>query len=83
MSDLQILTGISILISGYAQLECGLSCYHWQVLVYLAWFSSLTHLSCLTLLRNYLCQSPRRASMEAIMDAISCCHPPRRDYPDW
>jgi hypothetical protein len=30
MSDLQIVTGVSILISGYAQLRCGLSTYHWQ-----------------------------------------------------
>lgn len=58
MSDLQILTGVSILISGYAQLRCGLPCYHWQVLVYLAWFSRLTHLSCLTALGNYLYNRP-------------------------
>ncbi len=58
MSDLQIITGISILISGFAQLRCGLQSYHWQVLVYLAWFSSLTHLSCLTFLRNYLYNHP-------------------------
>jgi hypothetical protein len=58
MSDLQIITGISILISGYAQLRCGLSSYHWQVLVYLAWFSSITHLSCLTFLRNHLYNRP-------------------------
>jgi hypothetical protein len=54
MSDLQILTGISILISGFAQLRCGISCYHWRLLIYLAWFSSLTHLACLTFLRHYL-----------------------------
>lgn len=54
MSDLQILTGISILISGFIQLRCGLSAYHWQLLLYLAYFSSLTHLSCLTFLRRYL-----------------------------
>lgn len=35
-------------------MRCGISTYQWQVLVYLAWFSSLTHLSCLTLLRRYL-----------------------------
>jgi hypothetical protein len=58
MSDLQILTGISILISGYAQLRCGLSCYHWQLLVYLAWFSNLTNLACLTFLRHYLYIKP-------------------------
>ncbi|CAI7669265.1 unnamed protein product [Penicillium viridicatum] len=54
MSDLQIVTGLSILISGYAQLHQGISSYHWMVIVSLAWFSSLTHLACLTLLRTYL-----------------------------
>ncbi|KAK9847366.1 hypothetical protein MYU51_019519 [Penicillium brevicompactum] len=58
MSDVQIITGISIIVSGAAQLKCGISTHQWQVLVYLAWFSSLTHLSCLTLLRNYLHQRP-------------------------
>ncbi|CAG8043942.1 unnamed protein product, partial [Penicillium salamii] len=52
------ITGISIIVSGAAQLKCGISTHQWQVLVYLAWFSSLTHLSCLTLLRNYLHQRP-------------------------
>ncbi|KAJ5240592.1 uncharacterized protein N7469_002183 [Penicillium citrinum] len=56
MSDIQIITGISIIVSGATQLRCGISTYQWQVLVYLAWFSSLTHLSCLTLLRRYLFQ---------------------------
>ena len=54
MSDLQIVTGVSILISGFVQLKCGLSTYYWLVIVYLAWFSSLTHLSCLTLVRHHL-----------------------------
>ncbi|KAF2117474.1 hypothetical protein BDV96DRAFT_598361 [Lophiotrema nucula] len=54
MSDLQILTGLSILISGFTQLRCGLSVYHWQIIVRLAWFCSLTHLACLTFLRNHL-----------------------------
>lgn len=54
MNDLQILTGLSILVSGYTQLKCGLSTYHWQILVNLAWFSSVTHLSCLAFLRNHL-----------------------------
>jgi hypothetical protein len=58
MSDIQIFTGISIMVSGVAQLKCGISCYQWLVVVYLAWFSSLTHLSCLTLLRNYLHNRP-------------------------
>lgn len=54
MSDLQIVTGFSILISGFTQLRCGLTAYHWLLIVKLAWFSSLTHLSCLRLLRTYL-----------------------------
>lgn len=58
MSDLQLATGIAILISGYSQLHCGLTCYHWKIIGRLAWFSSLTHLSCLTLLRNYLHNHP-------------------------
>lgn len=58
MSDLQLATVIAILISGYSQLHCGLSCYHWNIVGQLAWFSSLTHLSCLTLLRNHLYNHP-------------------------
>lgn len=58
MSDLQIITGISILISGFIQLHQGLSSYHWTVIVDLAWFSSLTHMACLTLLKNYLYNHP-------------------------
>lgn len=54
MSDLQVITGLAILITGYTSLPCGLSDYHWQILVYLAWFSSITHLAAITFLRRYL-----------------------------
>jgi hypothetical protein len=54
MSDLQIITGLAILSAGYASLECGISTYHWQILVYTAWFSSVTHLTAMSFLRNYL-----------------------------
>lgn len=54
MGDLQLVTGFSILISGAVQLSCGLTVYEWQIAVYLAWFSCLTHLSCLMVLRSYL-----------------------------
>lgn len=33
-----------------------MSAYHWHVVVYLAWFSNLTHIACLTILRAYLHQ---------------------------
>jgi len=52
-SDQQVVTGIALLSSGYAQLKYGIAVYHWQILVYLAWFSSLTHLTTLTVLRQY------------------------------
>lgn len=53
LSDQQMITGIAILIAGIIQLDSKISFYHWNVLVSLAWFSSLTHLSALTLLRSY------------------------------
>ncbi|KAJ5334424.1 uncharacterized protein N7506_008207, partial [Penicillium brevicompactum] len=54
MGDLQLVTGFSILISGAVQLNCGLAVCEWKIVVYLAWFSCLTHLSCLMALRSYL-----------------------------
>lgn len=57
-SDQQVVTGIAILSAGYSQLHCGLSSYHWQIIVYLAWFSSVTHLTTLTVLRQYFRNNP-------------------------
>lgn len=54
MSDLQIATGFAILLSGFAQLHCGLVAFKWRAILDLAWFSCLTHLVCLTMLRGYL-----------------------------
>lgn len=85
MSDLQIITGISILFTGFLQLRCGLSAYHWQVLVNLAWFSSLTHLSCLTFLRNYLYNRPaqrawRLVAMAAFLIMLLAAFEPTKNY---
>ena len=52
-SDQQLVTGIALLVSGFSQLHYGVDAYHWQILVYLVWFSSLTHLTTLTVLRQY------------------------------
>jgi hypothetical protein len=60
-SDQQIVTGIGILVSGYTQINCALSTYHWQIVVYLAWFSSLTHLTTLTALRPFFRGQPTLA----------------------
>ncbi|KAF2113284.1 hypothetical protein BDV96DRAFT_601462 [Lophiotrema nucula] len=53
LSDLQLVTGLAILVSGYSQLNCGLTAYHWQIMVYVAWFSSFTFLSAMTFLEGY------------------------------
>lgn len=55
-SDQQLVTGLAILISGYSQLSSStgdMTSYHWQLMVYTAWFASLTHLTTLTILRKY------------------------------
>ncbi|MCJ1282671.1 hypothetical protein MMC26_001996 [Xylographa opegraphella] len=56
-SDQQLVTGIAILSAGYSQLSGGLPVYYRQFLLQLAWFSSLTHLTTLTLLRQYFWQN--------------------------
>ncbi|KAF6826262.1 hypothetical protein CMUS01_09504 [Colletotrichum musicola] len=53
MSDIQIITGLAILISAFHGLERSLSGYHWQIIIYTAWFSAVTHLAALTHLRNF------------------------------
>lgn len=58
MSDTQIVTGLSILASGFSQLNSGLDIYHWNIVAYLAWFSSVTHLCTLTFLRRYFQANP-------------------------
>lgn len=32
LCDLNLVTGIAILIAGYTQIGCGISAYHWQIL---------------------------------------------------
>ena len=52
MSDLQLLTGSAILISGYVSLKQNLPVYYWQIIVNLGWFSALTHLATMTFLHR-------------------------------
>lgn len=71
MADVQVFTGLSILISGYVARK-GLSALHWKMIVFLAWFSCATHLSALVFLRNYLINHPakrrwRLSSMFALL----------------
>ncbi|KAF2479645.1 hypothetical protein BDY17DRAFT_304332 [Neohortaea acidophila] len=53
LADQQIVTGIAILVAGFAQIH-SLSIYLWQSVIYLAWMSSVVHLTSLTYLRYYL-----------------------------
>lgn len=56
MSDFQLIAGLAILISGFNQLRRGISAYHWNRVVRLARFSTVTHLCCLTFLREHFYQ---------------------------
>ncbi|KAH6842174.1 hypothetical protein B0I37DRAFT_356289 [Chaetomium sp. MPI-CAGE-AT-0009] len=58
LCDVQIVTGLAILVSGFMVMNCGLSSYHWQIMVYLAWFSTVAHMSSLTSIRDYLSARP-------------------------
>jgi hypothetical protein len=42
------------MVSGFTQLRCDLSMYHWQKIVHTAWFACVTHFCCLTFLRDHL-----------------------------
>lgn len=67
-ADQQLITGSAILGAAYSQLRCGLQSYHWQIIIYLAWLSSLSHLTALTALRRYFQKHPTiRAWRVALM----------------
>jgi hypothetical protein len=51
-SDQRVVTGVSIIIGGLSQLEWGLPVYHFQAVGNLAWFSTMTHILTLTVLRE-------------------------------
>ena len=70
-SDQQAATGIALLSSGFAQLSSGIDSYHWQILVYLVWFSSLTHLTTLTVLRQYFLHNPAARLGRAVLMLIT------------
>lgn len=53
MCDGQFVTGFGILISGFIDLPKGISAYHFILITHLAWFSNLTHICGLTVLRKY------------------------------
>lgn len=70
LCDAQSFTGIGLLISGYSVLNSGISAYHWQIMVYLAWLANLTHMSGLTLLRTYFKSHRKERNWRLIFMAI-------------
>lgn len=62
-----MLTGFGILLSGVIQLRTYISAYHWQTIVYLAWFSNLTHAACLPTLRRYLYRNQARRNWRLVL----------------
>ncbi|KAL8730573.1 MAG: hypothetical protein Q9181_004612 [Wetmoreana brouardii] len=57
LSDQQLLVGLSILTAGFVK-HCTISVYHFSIVYDLAWFSSNTHMTSLSVLRVYLESRP-------------------------
>lgn len=58
LSDSQIVTGIAILAAGFIQSH-QMTIYHFEIMIYLAWHANSTHMTTLTISRNYLrCYRP-------------------------
>lgn len=57
MCDFQLISGLSTIISGFSQLPQGITAHHWVKMTQLAWFACITHLCCLSFLRDYFYRS--------------------------
>lgn len=62
MCDIQITTGFAILISGFIMAQPSsaepLNAWHWEIVVSLAWFSTITHLAGLSVFRRHTSERP-------------------------
>ncbi|KLU92183.1 hypothetical protein MAPG_11129 [Magnaporthiopsis poae ATCC 64411] len=77
ISDLQLLTGLSVLTTGFISLRCGskgdappVSAYHWQMVVNLAWFSTIMHLAALSVLRTHFRRHPRTRILHFLLSLL-------------
>lgn len=66
LSDQQLVTGIAIMIAGLID-PCSRSVYHFKIIAALGWFSSFTHLSTLTVLRDHLITHRRTRDLRVIV----------------
>lgn len=56
LSDQQLVTGLAVLVGAFSN-HCRLSIYEFNVVIALAWFSSLTHLATLDVLQKYFLEN--------------------------
>lgn len=77
MCDIQIMTGFALLSCGFTLAFSAsepLASYHWFLIVCLAWFSAITHLAGLSILRTYLDCRPRvKATRIVLMFLLLVC----------
>ena len=65
LSDQQLVTGLAVLIAGYVS-PCSMSFYYFNIIAALGWFSSITHLSTLAVLRVYFIEHPRLRNLRVV-----------------
>lgn len=70
LCDTQSVTGIGLLVTGYVTLRFDISAYHWYILVWVAWFSNLTHISGLIFLGEYLRKHPHQRAYRVFFRAV-------------
>ena len=81
LSDQQLITGLAILFAGFCKTS-SMSTYHFNIVASLAWFSSVTHLATLGVLRTYLIRTPavrkwRVVLMVVVLILLLVALPPR------
>ncbi|KAK8071558.1 hypothetical protein PG996_004906 [Apiospora saccharicola] len=67
LSDLQLFTGLSLLICGYAIVGNGMMGYHWLMITRLAWFSTITHLAALSSWHRRLYQRVSKRTLRLVL----------------
>ncbi|PHH72742.1 hypothetical protein CDD80_4285 [Ophiocordyceps camponoti-rufipedis] len=70
MCDAQILAGGGILISGFLCLHQNLSAYHWRIMVFLAWFSTISHIAGFASIQAHLRSTPWKRNSRFIAMAL-------------
>ncbi|KAF8856538.1 hypothetical protein BDZ45DRAFT_804084 [Acephala macrosclerotiorum] len=71
-SDQQLVTRVSVVVGGFQQLEWGLPVYYFQQVANLAWFSTITHILTLTILRDKM-QSKSSTLIKTIRIVLMGC----------